>query len=121
MKVFARNIRLVRTCWRMKQDQFATFFDLSRSQVASYEQGAAVPRIDFLLAFSKTIGISIERLFSDNIAAEDIPASPLDGAKEFAEIAKARPKEDTLYNFSELVEFVRNLESRIKNLEGAKE
>lgn len=117
LDILYRNLHFVRKTWGLTQSQFGKYFDLTRAQVASYEQGHAQPKLEFLFLLSDVLGLELNEIVNQNLTIEEIPASPIDGKKERTKLAPVRSMDDPLMNHITLVEFTRELEERIAKLE----
>lgn len=68
MSQLAYNIKLIRTkVYEMTQAEFASLFNLNRSNIASYEGGKAEPSILFLIKISEKTNINIKDLYVKKI------------------------------------------------------
>lgn len=117
LDILYRNLQFVRKVWGLTQSQFGKYFNLTRPQVASYEQGHAQPKLDFLFFFSDVLGIELNEIVKQNLTIEQIPASPIDGKKERIRLAPIRAIDDPLMNYPALVDYVRELEERVTKIE----
>ena len=60
------NVNQIRVSKGMTQQQLADALDVTRSTVAMWEAGNAVPRADKLPLLAKVLGCTIEDLFAPN-------------------------------------------------------
>lgn len=57
------NLRAIRESKNMTQDKLAEALNISRTSIAMWESGAAMPRADKLPELAKLLGCTIDELF----------------------------------------------------------
>ena len=71
MGLIGKNLKHLRQIHRLNQEEFAQLFDLNRGNIASYESGAAEPKINTLLQISQHFEIPMEDLVSKDLSAQN--------------------------------------------------
>lgn len=69
MEVVNQNLKFIRKQKKMTQQEFADFLDIKRSALGSYEEGRAKPPYEVLSVISEKFGISIDRLYKEDLSA----------------------------------------------------
>ena len=76
--MLGKNIDTVLKKWGMKQPVFAALFeDTTRHKISSYVRGASEPNIRFMIILGQITGISIRRLYEDELDLSDFPKTPI--------------------------------------------
>ena len=65
--IFPDNIRYLRNKHKLSQEAMAIRLDLTRSQVASYEDGRAEPNLDTLIGYSQYFKLPIDALIKNDL------------------------------------------------------
>lgn len=117
------NIKAIRNKWRMSQEEFGDIFSIKKGAIHTYEKGDSEPRISFILKLYELTGIPFHVMCGRVVEEEDIPDSPglkLDSGKmeNPTKSNKLSMVEEPLYNYHLLVTKLRELEERVKGLEG---
>ena len=72
MSFVGKNIKKIRKVNKLNQSQFADIFELSRSNIGSYEEERAEPKTDVLIKIAKKFSIPIEILITKEITLNDL-------------------------------------------------
>ena len=72
MSFVGKNIKKIRKVNKLNQSVFAEIFNLSRSNIGSYEEERAEPKTDILIKIAKYFSISIESLITKEITLNDL-------------------------------------------------
>lgn len=72
MSFVGKNIKKIRKVNKLNQSQFADLFNLSRSNIGSYEEERAEPKTDYLIKIAKHFSIPIETLITKEITLNDL-------------------------------------------------
>ena len=72
MSFVCKNIKKIRKVNKLNQSQFAELFNLSRSNIGSYEEERAEPKTDLLIKIAKYFSIPIEILITKEITLNDL-------------------------------------------------
>lgn len=72
MSFVGKNIKKIRKVNKLNQSQFAEIFNLSRSNIGSYEEERAEPKTDSLIRIAKHFSIPIEILITKEITLNDL-------------------------------------------------
>lgn len=72
MSYIGKNIKKIRKVNKLNQSQFADLFNLSRSNIGSYEEERAEPKTDILIKIAKHFSIPIELLITKEITLNDL-------------------------------------------------
>lgn len=77
---FANNLKQVRKERGLSQEELAEIMDVSRQAVSKWEQGESYPEVEKLLLLSNRLNISLDHLFSAEIAQGTVEAgNPVTG------------------------------------------
>lgn len=68
---FAENLRKSRNKKDLTQEKLAELLEVSRQAVSKWEQGSGYPEIEKLLLIAKELEISIDWLFTEELAKKD--------------------------------------------------
>jgi len=63
-QAFGRRLRQARDAKAISQDHVATWFDIDRASVASWELGSTLPSADKLPVICRRLGVSLDYLFN---------------------------------------------------------
>ncbi len=69
MNIVNQNLKFIRKQKQMTQQEFADFLKIKRSALGSYEEGRANPPYEVLATISEKFGISIDRLYKEDLTA----------------------------------------------------
>ncbi len=73
MNYLPSNIAAIRGKWRESQAVFGRRFGMSHTNIGRYEGGDYEPTVSFCLRLAALTGISVERLATSALAADEIP------------------------------------------------
>lgn len=57
-----KNMKRLRDCNEMKQEELAEYLNIRRQTLSAYETGRCIPNIYILLQISKIFGVSVDEL-----------------------------------------------------------
>lgn len=98
----ARNIRFLRKQQKLSQAELGSLLGLSRSNIASYENGNAEPNATKLARIARHFNMNLNQLIEADL--EQLPEEQLQAAKT------------TIYDREERQEVVNNFEEKSNNL-----
>lgn len=67
------NLKMIRTRMDLSQEAFSKGMHVSKGMINQYEQGKALPQIDFLLRLTYLSGIQLERLLYQSLPLDAFP------------------------------------------------
>ena len=67
---FANNLKQGRVEKELTQEQFAELLGVSRQAVSKWELGDGYPEVEKLISLVKMLGVSLDWLFEEEVAAE---------------------------------------------------
>ena len=108
------NLKTIRSKYRMSQEAFGELLGVSRSMINNYESGQSSPQIDFLLRLSELIGISIDRVFYQEIQDEELPADLKRGMVQDPSVGYSRKR--NLFDVRDLIREVEDLRKEINEI-----
>lgn len=114
----AHNIKRIRKRWRMDQEEFGSFFQVSRGAISMYETEQNEPRLKFLLTLYELSGVDLYMVCTAKLRKEDIPEKPYPpGTKHQPAIADPEEMQDIDQQVAEMKAIIQELSSRIERIE----
>lgn len=118
------NIKQIRKRWRIKQEDFASLFNVKRASITNYERNINTPDVSFMIRLQDITGINIRDLYYKKLNPEDIPSRPLefregDPLPKVDQEVKHKTSQDP-YNLIHLVERVKDLEEKMDEIRNEK-
>jgi len=69
---FAKNLKQARDEKKLTQEQAAELLNVSRQTISKWELGEGYPKVDKLLLLAKELNISLDYLFAEELAKNNI-------------------------------------------------
>lgn len=76
MSALTKNIKKLRALKGLNQTEFAKLFDLTRANIASYEEGRAQPKMDAVLKMANYFELSLEQFVNKELSVNDLSKFP---------------------------------------------
>jgi len=111
------NLKAIRAKMDLSQEKFAAKMDVSKGKINQYEQGNAVPSINFLLKLTYLTGQPMEKLLYYNLPSDAFPDN-MDVSTAIDPAAAVR-KSQNLYDIRNIVDEIRTLQEEVAALKKA--
>jgi transcriptional regulator with XRE-family HTH domain len=112
--ILAYNIQLIRKWLRDSQESFGGRFGVGRSAVWKWEQGESEPPVAVMVWLCEEIGVSLIDLVRVKLVEKDLGKKPMPVNRESA---IENLQSDGLYDLRVLVEKVREMDAKYKELD----
>lgn len=70
--ILAKNIKQLRLFKSLNQTEFASLFGINRSNIGSYEESRAEPKLDVLIKIADEFEITLDQLVRNELSITDI-------------------------------------------------
>ncbi len=93
--ILAKNIKKLRLFKSMNQTEFAELFDINRSNIGSYEESRAEPKLEVLIKIADVFKLTLDQLVRKELTVNEIAGFKLP-KEEKTELKKLSSKIDEL-------------------------
>lgn len=110
--VLAKNIKKLRLYKGMNQTEFAELFGINRSNIGSYEEARAEPKLEVLLKIAKHFKLTVDQVVSKELSVNEIAGFQLDYTN--SGLSKSTKTMD--HKLDEILERIAAMEKKLSDL-----
>ncbi len=115
-KITAKNIKKLRLFKALNQTEFAALFDINRSNIGSYEEARAEPKLEILIRIADHFKLTVDQLVRRELTVNEIAGFQLD----FDQAVAGKPSRSIDDRLDEITERLAAMDKRLGQLKREK-